>query len=590
MRLIETAVPNRNSISNYINGSIDILDDAELEKLGYDNLNYRGKLSDDNGNLVAYVFEKNGMFGAYGLDGKRCIPFVYEEYNGVTGINLSCNKSNIRSDLYYFMNADHEYEVYHGTKLVSNSTGGTVVGTSKPYCISDDGDDNFNLRYAIIERNGLKEVYDIDKHKFLNLILSSDIIYIHSEFERIIAKDSNDTYFIYDFLGNQLAQINEEIQFCKKAKDFYKTTKRGSKGLYALKYKKLVQVLSGVYSEVLDVTEYMAVTTTGMKTIVHQLNYDDVLNTFHVETYAELFSGDFIYIHLFENDGIVWLANDKKVLLSQYVANNKDKRYFCEDIKYIGNGIFKCFQVKDDMECDVTYIHCSQAVSYQDFQENVHVFTDKTNLIMFAENGKILYNDTDSTCFDVEDFFDENSMMNIGKEGFEYLWGVTDRTDTNYLIDFYAKEKHETNETENDGIFVWHYLYKNGDLVYDMKKRMTPFLHSKVFSTFNDFMVLMSTDDYYITDRDFNYIKIPNAKTDINRLYNYQVIENNDEAYLVSNNGIEHFTFESTIGKHKVYKSVMTGNFIVDFNYVTKKMMKDDLNKNIIDPMFSTFL
>lgn len=561
MRLILPSNSNK-SIENFFEGSIyGGQTETELEALGYKDMEYVDTLYDFNRKILAHVFKKNDMIGAYDVHGELYIDFQYKSMTGITQYLLSY--SNM-SNFFSFKKDNGLSDVYDKYDLILED----VIGS--PRLLKDSYADK--RRYLIMETQTCYRIYDTITKDFLVPRQRNEVTAIHSKYEEIMYRDKydKDKIEIYSFDNNEYRAFKDkdiaEISFTE-IKDFYITkSKTGEQGIVYYEKGNFYTVAEDIYVEIYKVFPDMFVTKIT-NSAFHILLTKRTGNKWDIED--DYIIDDAKDIQFYGNDAIITVAsNNKKLLLSHYILNKYSRPYECDEILYEDNNVFKCYQYSGTQE-EITYICCGQAVNYQNSIHNSKYLwrQEKSELRIFSPDGTEIFEKINQNFMEIND--KPKGLMTME------LQGTNDVIVSNNLF-------YQSNVTNvfllitgkeyicNKFQFVWHNLIQIDNAIIDIRgKYYTP--DAKILQTFNDYLIVGYKKSIYICDRNFDYTKLEFATCETEELYKYSIVSNRDKAVYVSNDGMDTFTYFKDIQFRSVYTSQSTNDYIIGARRVSKK-------------------
>lgn len=570
----------------FCNSMGESLTKAQLVDVGYDdNIEFQRVLNDVKNNPIAYLFKRNGLFGAYDKDGHLCMPFIYNKFSSI--ITIKSEK------MFIFRRSNGMVDLYIGTNLLYAD----VVEYGFVYDYALDGE----RRFLTISDRHMQIIYDmLDNEEITTCLASYDVLSINSKFELIICqeKKGNDVEsFIMDYYGQIVSdlRINEVIVFTDY-KDFYITYQNDDYdyGIVHLESGKWETVADNWYSSLMNVFPNRAVVFNDNINI-QIIKYYKKGNDWIIETEFAHYSGDIKEIQIFENekDGIICFKNGGKILISNYDKINREQ-FICDEIIYEGNGIFQCFVFDENkQDYNVTYICCGQAVNYaSNNKQNIFMaFRPDLKRYSFVNSyGKTLFSDTDvDSVMDLRRSFATMDFMTIQPEMKEQLLQFSlGRTD--YVINGVTGDVYKYNTGTH---MVWHNLFEVDGKLHLIEKTQNHDEYNvhDVIATFNNHIIIQGESEIYICDNNFQFITA-NSSYVLDVIYQKLITSSTLGGMMlaVSNDGIEYFDYNQTIQGKRVYKSRTTENYVIGSQYVYLDRLKEDLWKGLVDDDFKVLI
>lgn len=607
-------INNKNIFKIFSNSFGIPLTSSQISNMGLSNLQIFQKLFDSHKNFLAFEIEKNGKFGAINTKGEIYADLIYHYFSGVTPKNKGDIDCKNKQELYVGKKNGGFYDIYHHYELIFENA------INHPYLIIDDfTKDEDNYRYANIETQNGYKIYDIFNKQFLNLTIDKQYntsFDIHSQYEMIILTKREHlanrkfeyTCIIMDFDGNILGEYIGEywLKFTEQ-KMFFETCTSGKCGIFLLQNGNFEKVIPNKYRKITQLFQNKAVVinTQNCIKIIHfekKMKKGNEVWINKLDSYKLPQEVTFGFFLEDESEGILTLSNGKKILLSHFLkGNNKD--FQCEDIIYKGNTIFKCYQFKGKDIANITFICNGQAVnSLPNNLEDGHIVETEENgkrmKWMFTPNGKKLevevpyYHDirqsqnkkycSCNTSFD---------FLTIPKDEWQNLVAIYEYGPYYSKNNMFNLIKGTMHSYKYNQQMIWHNIYIDNNY-YDFhtirgdEDFLNPF--RKFIAGFNDYAIFASLNSIYLLDRNFNVTEFKNAKAQVDEIYKLCVISKQDESIVVSNNGLEIF---NNTGKkisisnelRQVYKSKVSGNYVVGNLFVDTNLLKDEVTKGLID-------
>lgn len=558
-----------------------------FENLGYKDMKYIETLYDCHGKIVAHVFEKNGLYGAYGKNAELYADFKYSFFGAVP---TPQNNSSYMAEILYFKTKNNEYDIFHGDVCLSENA------KSRPEIHEDAC--TYENRYAVYNGATKTLVYDMAKKYLLNF---NDFVEVHS-----ITSQHEEIVFTHKYNGHRYFYVSDfsnmtnpskwkpftlngyAIEFTK-VKNIYKLIDTDdNEGLVTYNGHEFEKIVNCNYVTIYDILEDRFVVNEWRKFVIKKFQrQSSLIPPYKIEDVCTIENAEFLELH--GEEGIITLNSGKKILLSHYMQNSTDyEQYECDDIFYEGNGIYKCFQYKRASE-EVTYICCGQAVNFENSSdEKYHVvelhdrdFDALRCFDSYGQDFKEYYDATSLTLkekgykFVSEEYLGSFDIVNICSDRGHYVWNlVTGRT--------YG--------TAMSSCMIWHNLFEVNDVIYDVKRYNSYYTNVRVVVAFNKFIVLSYMNNFYICNKDLDYTKITSPQYFINELYQYCIVSNNDKAYYISNNEIIKYDFLKEVNGCPVYESQTSDNFILGVVPVTKKEIKREIALGTLDKIYNCLL
>ena len=590
----------------------------QKSKLNLNHLEFVSKTFDSHENTLAYLFKENGKIGAISNNGEVYADFIYDRFEGITQRTYGYIGENMRQEMWEGerrnINGEKVYDIYHRYELICED-----VLTSSHLQRDSYFHHDRDFRYAVMITEDGYKVYDIFETKFLHFTSDDGIHEIHSKYQRVltsrITSVGNYKYFykLMDFNGNKIASYKSDysIRFTEK-ENFFISHKDGKDGLIILNNGEFEEVIPCKYRKILQIFDKKAVVINSQNCvkIVHFEKkmkkgvevWNNKLDSYKLpkEVVSAFFLED-------ESEAILTLNSGMKILLSLFQKGNFPQ-YQCEDIFYEGNEIFKCFQFGNEEQANITFMYCGQSIQINSKDNNGHIVDlenslSGSDLVAFTPEGKRIDISNKKYRYNCDfgnryaeganqvDFMtipkDEAcNMKQFSRQSYYNDCVIANMIKGNVYDYRYSEIMPWHNLFVSDTSASWHHNFHivRGE---DTKEICEV---GEFIAGFNDFMIgkIGMRDAYYIFDRKFNPIKMEKAKVKVDEVYQLCVVANNDEAYVLSNNGLEHFTYTGRncmmpYGTEKIYSSVSSKNYVVGLQYVEENLLKYEASQGIID-------
>lgn len=565
--------------------TLNHLSTQDLNRFGYCNMEYVDTLYNSDNEILAHVFKKNDMLGAYDVHGNLYMDFQYTSYEL---INVVVHQPDLKhSDFFAFEKETNQYDIYYKYELIMEDV------LSVPYMVKDAKTED--VRYLIMRTALATHIYDILKKDFYHLSSINNIMSIDSEYDEIIYFETVNNLrinCISDFAGTyKKTFIGDCNLFFANSKNFY--IARDNKSMYmsliTFRNGLSVNVTDTSYKEILEAySNWMVVKRPNavMEIIyfepdTHGKYHYDITRIYNTES-----------IEIYDMDNVIKLTNGKKILMTHYLENEQDyEKYECDEIIYEGNDIFKCIQL-NQTGANIAYICCGQAINATSKNNEYHISKcSDEDYKIFNHKGDILIEGTGQSC-----------IMDIGKlvspvmteeiEGTEKLVTIDILDNSSkynqMLVNLVSGEIYNSKHYIE---MVWHNLFSVDGKVYDIYGRHPSCTDFELLQAYNNYLIIRKEDNCYIVGKNLQYIKVENGEYHFERLYRYSIVENDKEAYLVSNNDVELFSKFATLHGTIIYKyKKHSDNYIIDWKVVTKDDVKQEKSLGIIGHEYDILL
>ncbi len=582
--------------------------------LGVSHLEFEQRMFDSHELLIGIMLKEYDKFGAMNVKGEIYADFIYNKLEGVCRVGYGSIGDESRQEVWMGKKDNDLYDIFHLDELIYEDA------ISRSHLVLDAyTKDDRNYQYVqIVTDKGFK-IYDIFNKQFLNFTTEDAICFIHSKYQKVIAGRSKSlgcrkyeySSTLIDFDGNILGKYTAEnyLRFTEK-EDFFEIYHDGKSGLVKLVNGVFEEVIPMKYRKILQIFDNKAVVINSQNCV--KIVYFEKKMKKGVEVWInkldsykfpkEVISGFFLED---ESEGILTLSNGMKILLSHYLQGN-DEKFYCEDIFYEGNNIFKCFQFRGKQQADITFICNGQAVMANSKDKNGHYVELNINYtktpLLFSPDGKLF----DSTFDDFNEFvpvygnkfFTDNTTIDfvtIPKDEHENLmesYGSRRNIIVNTLKGTFEPYRYSE-------VLVWHNLYVGKDNYdYHVIRGDDSIVRNigHFVAGFNDYAVFSSFKNAYILDRNFNVTEISFKGTSnvrVDEIYRMCVISTEQKSYVVSNNGVEEFNNTGRImilpsGTKTIYQSPTSGNYVVGNLFVDKDVLKYEAMNGTIESKYAT--
>lgn len=545
-------------------------------------------LYDSGHNILGYIFKKNDMLGVYDINGRLCMPFTYTWIEGIDGTN----SNTLNSEIHRCRKLNGLFDIYENyTKLFSEVTGSYVF---------EDAFNRTKDRFLLIFDDDWQYIYDRKRQKNIaKLEYDIGVHAIHSEFEQIIYNRHTGLgkFFacVADFDGNEIITSKDETEYIdfSECKNFYEVHNGLKHGIKHFENGNFETILETEYSTIWDTFPNKAIINDNHNHIMI-INYQKNKTGWSYNINFKDRENEVAEIHTNENeeDAILHLEQNKKMLLSHYKEYGLDERFICDDIFCEGNGIYKCF-IRNGNDMDITYLYKGQAVNFSSVKDNrVHTIINSTDIgweyIFMSPDGKVIFENTkleDNKKLTVAYY---NNFMNIKPEGLDELivakhTKFMSKTIEDVVINKITGEKYEILSGKQP-LMVWHNLFVVNEELHllENKNNHKQKFFSDIVAIFNDYIVIKHNGILYICDRNFDYKLMATLNYHMDYIYRKLIMCTDTLACVVSNDGMELFDFRTVIQGNRVYVSQSTDNFVIGDQYVDMNLLIDDLQNGII--------
>lgn len=619
MRLLSTKFNDKNS--EYFGDCFgNPLTLAQKSKLNLNHLQFFSKAFDSHENTLAYLFKEYDKIGAFSINGENYADFIYDRFEGITQRGYGSIGDDCRQEMWEGrrknVNGDDVYDVYHRYELICED-----VSTSSHLKQDSYFHYNRDFRYAILTTEDGYKVYDIFEGIFLNFTSDYGVSDIHSKYKRVFVSKSCSigvrkyeyTYKLIDFDGNEIASYVSEnwLRFTEK-ENFFLSHKDGKYGLVILLNGVLEEVIPCKYRKILQIFDNKAVVINSqncVKVIHFEKKMKKGIEVWNNKLDSYKFPKEIVSAFFLEDESeaILELNSGMKILLSSFLKGNIAQCQ-CEDIFYEGNGIFKCFQFGDKDEASITFMYNGQAVIANSTDINGHLLNSDSNsldnnLIAFTPDGKRIaissenhkyYSDFGKKYMKSREQVDFMTIPKDEASNMKKFLGYSYRDESivvNMLKGELFKDSHSEimpwhNLFTSDTSSSWHHNFHfvRGEDIKEISDM------GEFIAGFNEFMIgkIINNNTYYIFDRTFHPLEVKKARAKVDEIYQLCVVANDDEAYVVSNDGIEHFIYTGKAcimsnRTERIYKSVSSNNHVVGLQYVENNILQYEIAQGITD-------